>query len=108
MQVETLYHIPRAAKDITRVVWVALGAFVLILLSSVWLATEYVAWTFGWPAAFGAPMIGAHLYFPFDVLVWTWRYDTPTVAGRSPVASVSASWVTERCASIPRAPTPRA
>ena len=49
MQVETLYHIPRAAKDITRVVWVALGAFVLILLLTVWLATEYVAWTFGWP-----------------------------------------------------------
>ena len=79
MQVETLYHIPRAAKDITRVVWVAIGAFVLILLLTAWLATEYVAWVFGWPATFGAPMIGSHLYFPFDVLIWTWRYDTPTV-----------------------------
>jgi type IV secretion system protein VirD4 len=79
MQVETLYHIPRAAKDITRVVWVALGAFILILLLTAWLATEYLAWIFGWPAAFGTPMIGAHVYFPFDVLVWTWRYDTPAI-----------------------------
>jgi len=79
MDTESLYHIPRAAKDITRVVWVALGAFVLILLLSAWLATEYLAWRLGSPPAFGSPMLGAHVYLPFDVLIWTWKYDSPAV-----------------------------
>lgn len=78
-QAQTLYHIPRAAQDITRVVWVALGAFVFILLLSSWLATEYVAWVFRWAPALGPPMTGSHLYFPFDVLVWTWKYDSPAI-----------------------------
>lgn len=82
-QSEDLYHIPRAAKDITRVVWVALGAFALILTFSSWLATQYVAWVFGWPALLGPPMIGPHIYFPFDILVWTWRYDSPTAGWRA-------------------------
>ena len=79
MQTETLYHIPRAAKDITRVVWVGLGAFVLLLMFSSWLATEYVAWVFGWPSLLGPPMVGPHIYFPFDILVWTWKYDSPSI-----------------------------
>ncbi len=79
MQAETLYHIPRAAKDITRVVWVGLGAFVLLLMFSSWLATEYVAWVFGWPSLLGPPMVGPHIYFPFDILVWTWKYDSPSI-----------------------------
>jgi type IV secretion system protein VirD4 len=78
-----LYHIPRTAKDITRVVWVALGAFVLILLLFSWLATQYIAWVFAWPSAFGPPMIGSHVYFPFDVLVWTWKYDSPAIGWRA-------------------------
>lgn len=79
MPAENLYHIPRAAKDITRVVWVAFGAFILILLLSSWLATEYVAWVFGWPPVFGPPVWGSHVYFPFDVLIWTWKYDSLTI-----------------------------
>ncbi len=71
-----LYHIPKAQKDITRFIWTGLGAFVLIVLLSMWAATEYAAWALGYVPVLGIPMVG-HLYFPFDILVWTWKYNNP-------------------------------
>jgi len=80
---EDLYHIPRAAQDITGVVWVAVGALVFVFTLSSWLATQYAAWVFGWPALLGPPMIGPHIYSPFDILIWTWRYDSPAAGWRA-------------------------
>ena len=73
---EHVYHIPKAQKDITRFIWVGLGAFVMIMLVSTWAATEYAAWALGYVSALGAPMSG-HIYFPFEILVWTWKYNSP-------------------------------
>ena len=72
-----LYHIPKAQKDLTRFVWVGLGAFVLIMLASTWAATEYAAWALGYVPALGSPMLGRTVYFPFDILLWTWKYNSP-------------------------------
>jgi type IV secretion system protein VirD4 len=83
MSTRELYHIPRAAKDLTRVLWVALGASLLTLMLSLWLATEYAAWMFGGSPLLGRPMLGEHVYFPFDILVWTWKYDSPSSGTRA-------------------------
>ena len=71
-----LYHIPRAQKDITRFVWTALGLFTLIVLVSMWAATEYAAWALQWSPMLGKPMLAHAVYFPFDILVWTWKFNS--------------------------------
>jgi type IV secretion system protein VirD4 len=71
-----LYHIPRAQKDITRFVWTALGLFTLIVLVSMWAATEYAAWALQWSPMLGKPMIAPAVYFPFDILIWTWKFNS--------------------------------
>jgi len=72
-----LYHIPKAQGDMTRIVWPALGLFLTIVLLSLWGATEYAAWALGWNPALGKPMFGAYVYEPWDVLIWTWKYNSP-------------------------------
>ncbi len=75
----SLYHIPRAQQDITRFVWSALGLFMMIVGVSLWAATEYAAWQLQWNPALGRPMmrLGAlPLYAPYDVLIWTWKYNS--------------------------------
>ena len=71
-----LYHIPRAQKDITRFVWTALGLFTMIVLMSLWAATEYAAWALQWSPMLGKPMIAPAVYFPTDILIWTWKYNS--------------------------------
>ncbi|SCC93178.1 putative Ti-type conjugative transfer system, TraG [Thiomonas sp. X19] len=72
---DALVHIPKAQKDITRFVWVGLGLFTLLVLLSCWAATEYAAWALGFSAALGQPLLPPFLYSPFDILVWTWRFN---------------------------------
>ncbi|MDA8415974.1 MAG: type IV secretory system conjugative DNA transfer family protein [Betaproteobacteria bacterium] len=74
MSQDTLYHIPKAQQDITRFVWVGLGLFAMIVLLSCWAATEYAAWKLGFDPRLGIPM-APYTYFPFDILIWTWKYD---------------------------------
>jgi type IV secretion system protein VirD4 len=71
-----LYHIPRAQKDITRFVWTALGLFTMIVLISLWAATEYAAWALQWSPMLGKPMLAPAVYFPTDILIWTWKYNS--------------------------------
>ncbi len=71
-----LYHIPRAQKDITRFVWTALGLFTMIVLVSMWAATEYAAWALQWSTMLGKPMLAPAVYFPFDILIWTWKFNS--------------------------------
>ena len=71
-----LYHIPRAQKDITRFVWTALGLFTMIVLVSMWAATEYAAWALQWSPMLGKPMLAPAVYFPFDILIWTWKFNS--------------------------------
>ncbi len=72
---EAIYHIPKAQKDITRFVWTGLGLFIMIVLLSTWAATEYAAWGFGFSTALGKPMVPPWVYAPFDILIWTFKYN---------------------------------
>lgn len=77
MATNELYHIPRAQVDMTKIVWPSLGLFLMIVLLSLWGATEYSAWALGWNTALGKPIFGASVYEPWDVLIWTWKYNSP-------------------------------
>ena len=72
---EAIYHIPKAQKDITRFVWTGLGLFIMIVVLSTWAATEYAAWAFGFTPALGKAMIPPWLYAPYDILIWTFKYN---------------------------------
>lgn len=68
-----LYSIPREQADITKFVWQALGIMILTTIVSMWLATEYLAWAFMYAQELGGKIFGA-IYWPWMVLVWTWKY----------------------------------
>lgn len=72
----SIYHIPRAQGDITRIVWPAFGMFIMIMFMSVWTATEYAAWQFVWGPVLGKAMFGQYLYAPWDILIWTWKFNS--------------------------------
>lgn len=76
MAATSLYNIPKAQGDMTKVVWPALGLFLMIVLTSSWLATEYVAWQLGWDPLLGVPIFGQFIYEPWSVLIWTFKYDS--------------------------------
>ncbi|MHB1098014.1 MAG: type IV secretory system conjugative DNA transfer family protein [Burkholderiales bacterium] len=61
----------------TKIVWPSFGLFLMIVLLSLWGATEYSAWALGWNPVLGKPIFGASVYEPWDVLIWTWKYNSP-------------------------------
>ena len=71
-----LYNIPKAQGDMTKVVWPALGLFMMIVFLSSWSATEYVAWKLNWDTLLGAPMFGKWVYEPWDILIWTFKFNS--------------------------------
>ncbi len=70
-----LYNIPKAQGDMTKVVWPALGLFLMIVLISSWISTEYAAWKLGWDALLGAPML-TYVYEPWSILIWTFKFNS--------------------------------
>jgi type IV secretion system protein VirD4 len=76
MTPQTLYHIPRAQGDLTRIVWPALGLFMMITLMGFWGATEYAAWKLQWSSALGGHLFGA-FYAPWMIVLWSLRFDNP-------------------------------
>jgi len=89
-----LVHIPKADQDLTRYYAASMALFLVLALASCWAATEYAAWAFNWPAVFGgctwtlpvpgaAPaaarwVCGPHLYEPFAIFVWIFKYERLT------------------------------
>ncbi len=51
----------------------ALGLGMMLGLTALWLATEYVAARFGFQRALGTPLF-PHVYFPWDGLAWEARF----------------------------------
>ncbi|MBU2770114.1 type IV secretory system conjugative DNA transfer family protein [Acidithiobacillus caldus] len=70
-----LYSIPKSQGDMTRVVWPALGLFLIISLLGFWTATEYAAWSFQFSPALGAPMGIPDIYAPWDIVIWSLKFD---------------------------------
>ena len=89
-----LVHIPKTEQDLTRYYVASMALFLVLALASCWAATEYAAWAFNWPAVFGgctwtvpvpgaAPaaarwVCGPHLYEPFAIFVWIFKYERLT------------------------------
>jgi type IV secretion system protein VirD4 len=70
-----IYQIAKAQGDMTRIVWPALGMFIIICFLATWAATEYAAYAFQYSSALGATLGMPHVYVPFDIVVWSWKYD---------------------------------
>lgn len=70
-----LYQIPKTQGDMTRVVWPALGLFLIITLIGFWAATEYAAWAFQYNKVLGAAMGVPFVYAPWDIVVWSLKFD---------------------------------
>ena len=89
-----LVHIPKTEQDLTRYYAASMALFLVLALAACWAATEYAAWAFRWPVVFGGctwtgPLQGAaparggwvcgpHLYEPFAIFVWIFRYERLT------------------------------
>ena len=89
-----LVHIPKTEQDLTRYYVASMALFLVLALASCWAATEYAAWAFNWPVVFGGctwtvPLPGAapaaarwvcgpHLYEPFAIFVWIFKYERLT------------------------------
>lgn len=76
MTQQSLYHIPKAQRDLTRIVWPALFLFLMIALLGFWGATEYAAWKLQWSPRLGASLL-RHLYPPWMIVVWSLQFDHP-------------------------------
>lgn len=79
-QQQQLYIIPRAQGDITRFVWVAFLIFGFITALAFVLVTHYTAWQFRYHPSLGAPaaVLGqTRIYWPWDVLIWIFRFFRP-------------------------------
>ena len=70
-----IYQIAKAQGDMTRIVWPALGLFIMICFLATWAATEYAAYAFQYSTALGATLGMPHVYMPFDIIIWSWKYD---------------------------------
>ncbi|MDD5280456.1 type IV secretory system conjugative DNA transfer family protein [Acidithiobacillus sp.] len=70
-----IYQIAKAQGDMTRIVWPALGMFIIICFLATWAATEYAAYAFQYSSALGATLGIPHIYMPFDIIIWSWKYD---------------------------------
>jgi type IV secretion system protein VirD4 len=79
-QRQQLYVIPRSHGDITRFVWVAFLIFGMVTALTFVLVTQYTAWQFRFHPTLGSPaaMFGqTRLYWPWDILIWIFRYFRP-------------------------------
>lgn len=75
----SLYQIPRSQSDIAQFVWSALLLFVLIAITSFFLATQYAAWAFAYNGILGSPVAavaGIPIFSPHQILVWTWKFNS--------------------------------
>ncbi len=77
MTTDSLYNIPSSGQDVTRFSLAPLILFALIVVISCSLATQYVAYKFGYDPHLGVPILASSIYFPFDVLIWMWNLNNP-------------------------------
>src|SRR5919204_1360004 len=64
-----LYRLPPGGRNTATGVWFgALGAVATAIFLSLWAATQYTAWRFRFPPAFGRPL----LLLPHTMQDWLW------------------------------------
>jgi type IV secretion system protein VirD4 len=88
MATPSIYNIPKSSADLARVVWVAAGLCVAVLLVGLIVAGQYAAWRFGYHPSLGQPVWPdpsgkGGLYAPGAIFVWIWKYFRPDVAAET-------------------------
>src|SRR6202040_2010932 len=78
---KNLYTLPQGNIDSFSGVYPALALCFMIVLTSIWVSTQYVASALGYQAKLGAPLFH-RMYTPFDLVVWEARYDRPAYGSR--------------------------
>nr|WP_313372897.1 conjugal transfer protein TraG [Brucella intermedia] len=62
----------------TKILWGQILIVFLIVLTTTWGATQYVAWSLGYQAQLGEPwftLLGVPIYFPAAIMWWGYFYD---------------------------------
>lgn len=62
----------------TKILWGQILIVFLIVLTTIWGATQYVAWSLGYQAQLGEPwftLLGVPVYFPAAIMWWWYFYD---------------------------------
>ncbi len=62
----------------TKILWGQILIVFLIVLTTTWGATQYVAWSLGYQAQLGEPwftLLGVPIYFPAAIMWWWYFYD---------------------------------
>src|SRR5688500_3666362 len=68
------YNLPRGGTQSGSGLW--LGRFAIelpVLIGSLWIATEYIAWKFNWHTNLGQPWFW-YIYPPWEWLKWCYYY----------------------------------
>lgn len=78
---KNLYTLPQRSIDPFSGVYPALALCFMLVLTSIWVSTQYVAFAFGYQAKLGVPLFH-RLYTPVDLIVWEARYDRPAYGAR--------------------------
>ena len=78
---KNLYSLPQRSIDPFSGVYPAVALCFMLVLTSTWVSTQYVASALGYQAKLGAPLF-YRLYTPFDLVAWEARYDRPVYGAR--------------------------
>ncbi|MFG1306977.1 conjugal transfer protein TraG [Xanthobacter autotrophicus] len=82
----------------TKILWGQIIVVFLIVLATVWAATQYVAWRLGFQAQLGPPwfsLVGLPIYFPAAFFAWWFSYDAyaPDIFNRGAVIAASGGFI---------------
>ena len=67
----------KKTRDMSGYVWPAIGAGLMGIVLSNIIGTQYIASSFGYQDALGAPLFsvaGISIYMPFDWALWAWQF----------------------------------
>lgn len=82
----------------TRILWGQIIIVFLIILTTTWGATQYVAWSFGYQAELGPPwfeIFGVPVYYPPAIFWWWYFYEAyaPSIFARGGIIAASGGFI---------------
>jgi len=82
----------------TKILWGQITVVFLIVLTTTWAATQYVAWSLGFQAQLGAPwfvLSGVPIYYPPAIFWWWYFYDAyaPEIFAKGGMIAASGGFI---------------
>ncbi|TAH66876.1 MAG: conjugal transfer protein TraG [Rhodopseudomonas palustris] len=82
----------------TKILWGQIAVVLLIVLFSIWTATQYVAWSLGFQAQLGVPwfiLLGMPIYYPPAFFWWWYFYDAyaPEIFAKGGIIAASGGFL---------------